>query len=341
MSSRSEIIDRFLANAGWAQAKRAALAGDASFRRYERVFLNGKQAVLMDAPPEKEDVRPFMRAGKLLGDSGLAPPQILASDIANGLLLLEDMGDDLYSHVLRRQPAEEEKLYVAATDVLIDLYHKAEDADYGDFQSYDRALLTRECALLSDWFLPAVLEKEQATAFGEQYMAIWQTLLSAHPELRSVFVMRDYHADNLLWLPERQGIKRVGLLDFQDAVIGSPAYDVVSFLEDARRDVSASTVDHVLNHYLQRTGIGKNEFLTAYALLGAQRNCKIIGIFVRLAVRDGKQQYLSYLPRVWRHLEHDMKHPLLEPLREWMDATIKTELRGAISINKQKTQATG
>ena len=143
--------------------------------------------------------------------------------------------------------------------------------------------------------------------------------------------MRDYHADNLLWLPEREGVKRVGILDFQDAVVGSPAYDMVSFLEDARRDVDADTVNAVIEQYLSATGQQQESFMAAYALLGAQRNCKIIGIFVRLCVRDGKSNYLSYLPRVWGHLMNDLKHPMLEGMALWMEKNIRPEWRGVIT----------
>ena len=341
MLPRTQIIDNFLADSGWANARRVVLAGDASFRRYERVFLSDRQAVLMDAPPEKEDVRPFMRAGELLRKSGLNPPQVLASDVVHGLLLLEDLGDDLYSHVLRKNPEQEEALYIAAADVLVELYRQAGDADYSEFLPYDHALLMKEGGLLSEWFLPAVSEEKELNILQAEYTAIWQKLFKSNPALRPVFVLRDYHADNLLWLPERPGVKRVGLLDFQDAVIGSPAYDMVSFLEDARRDVQVSTVERVLGYYLEHTEIKRNDFLTAYALLGAQRNCKIIGIFVRLAVRDGKRQYLSYLPRVWKLLEGDLQHPLLEPLKEWMDKVIKPELRGVIPLKTQVIQAAG
>ena len=241
------------------------------------------------------------------------PPKILARDMEHGFLLLEDLGDDLFSRTLKHSPQQEEQLYLAAAAVLADLYTQAGKADYSQFPIYDLARLMTEARLFSDWYLPAVMGKD-AQAHGKEWEAIWQALLPKLPALRPVLVLRDYHADNLLWLPERTGLQRVGLLDFQDGVIGSPAYDMVSFLEDARRDVSADTVKKTITHYLERTKIPQEDFSAAYALLGAQRNCKIIGIFVRLAVRDGKQQYISYLPRVWAHLEHDLRHPLLAPL---------------------------
>jgi aminoglycoside/choline kinase family phosphotransferase len=340
MRTRSDIIDDFLARSGWQGARRSPLAGDASFRRYERVTGQGRQAVLMDAPPEKEDLRPFIQVGGYLQERDLSAPEIYAADQTHGLLLLEDLGDDLFTRLLVKSPQHEEALYLAAADVLVDLYEHAAKTDCAGFPHYDDARLLAESGLLGEWFLPAVMGKAQAVEPARQFSVLWKELLLALPRLRPVLALRDYHADNLLWLPERKGLKRVGLLDFQDGVIGSPAYDLVSFLEDARRDVRESTRESVLAHYLRHTRIPEKEFATAYALLGAQRNCKIIGIFVRLAVRDGKRQYLSYLPRVWGHLERDLKHPQLRPLAEWMDAAVSREWRGVIDAGDAKTQAT-
>lgn len=331
MTTRSDIIDDFLRRSGWPRAKRSMLAGDASFRKYERVFLNDKQAVLMDAPPEKEDIRPFMHIGTHLLQNGLSAPAIYASDIQNGLLLLEDLGDELFTRHLQKEPQKEKTLYVAAADVLAKLYHQAVKADYSTFPRYDEPLLLKETSLFSQWFLPAVMEERESSASAREYDALWQKLIKHIPLLRPVLVLRDYHADNLLWLPERSALKQVGLLDFQDGVIGSPAYDMVSFLEDARRDVAPGTVQDVIDYYLQKTGIAPDDFKAAYALLGAQRNCKIVGIFMRLAVREGKQQYLSYLPRVWAHIAQDLKHPLLKPLADWMAKTIPPQWRGVIT----------
>ncbi len=339
MTTRSEQIDHFLQTAGWGDAVRSMLAGDASFRRYERVTGQGRKAVLMDAPPVHEDVRPFMRVDALLTASGMSAPRILASDTEQGFLLLEDLGDDLYSQWLRRNQQDEAALYQAAADVLAELYHLAPRADYSAIAPYDYALMMRECMLFADWFLAAVMEPVQAKHLGEEFAALWQNLLTELPQDKPVLVLRDYHADNLLWLPERKGIANVGLLDFQDAVIGSPAYDMVSFLEDARRDVAPSTVTQTIAHYLERTGQNEAQFMTSYALLGAQRNCKIIGIFVRLAVRDGKASYLSYLPRVWKHLERDLSHPLLASLKTWLDKHIPSNWRGEIAVAASSKKA--
>jgi aminoglycoside/choline kinase family phosphotransferase len=330
MTSRTERIDAFLESSGWEGAARAPLAGDASFRRYERVKHAGKQGVLMDAPPPHEDVRPFINAANTLLALGLTAPQILAQNCEEGFLLLEDLGDDLFSRVLRTTPDREDEFYSSAADVLVKLYEAGVPSD-AQFPAYDEALLMRECMLLAEWFLPAVMPQKET---------LWQKLLKQIPQEKRVLVLRDYHADNLLWLPQRDSVKAVGLLDFQDAVIGSPAYDVVSFLEDARRDVNSTTVEKVITHYLKATGQNAENFKTAYALLGAQRNCKIIGIFVRLCVRDGKSNYLGYLPRVWGHLMNDLKHPMLSELAGWIEKNIKPEWRGVIEPPPARKQAT-
>ncbi|MBM3617287.1 MAG: aminoglycoside phosphotransferase, partial [Alphaproteobacteria bacterium] len=196
---------------------------------------------------------------------------------------------------------------------------------------YDHANCIREINLLSDWFLPAVAG-EDAARLGKEFTAIWERILKANPLHEDVVVLRDYHADNLLWLPEREGTDRVGLLDFQDALIGDAAYDLVSLLEDARRDVSPETVEAVLAHYIAVSGCDSGRLRKAYALLGAQRNAKIIGIFVRLGVRDGKKHYTGYLPRVWGHFLHDIQHPSLAELKAWVEANIKPEWQTAITL---------
>lgn len=336
---RREAMQEFVASAGWVGAELKLLAGDASFRRYERVFWQGKQAVLMDAPPEKEDVVPFVNVAKYLEALGFSAPHIMAEDRENGFLLLEDLGDDSYTKLLASAaPAElvakERLLYTAAVDVLAELHAKNRKGGVTlDIPVYDRKFLMQEVNLLPDWFLPAVMGQGAKTEkLAAEFKDLWEKLLDKYTPAQSVLVMRDYHADNLLWLPDRLGSSRVGLLDFQDALVGHPAYDLVSLLEDARRDVLPETVEAAIQHYLTQSGMDADEFAAAYAFLGAQRNAKIIGIFVRLGVRDGKKTYTRYLPRVWRHFEHDLQHPLLAPVKEWVDAHILPEWRGAIEL---------
>lgn len=326
METHEQAIDTFLAVAGWEGAERSFLAGDASFRHYDRVQKEGRTAVMMDAPPEKEPLAPFIKVGQFLGEKGYSAPQIYALDLERGLLLLEDLGDDSYTRLLQAQPHQESKLYLAACDVLAALHqHQAKELSVPE---YSMEKLLDEALLFTDWYLAAMLGEAKARALRPEYLAIWSEILATLPFLLPVVVLRDYHADNLLWLPQREGVQQVGLLDFQDALIGSPAYDLVSLLEDARRDVPPEIVQMGINRYLQKTGWDRSDFMLHYAVLGAQRNCKIIGIFTRLARRDGKQHYLTLLPRVWGHLHNDMQHPVLRPLKEWMDEVLPVAQRG-------------
>jgi len=315
---RAAQIAGFLDAAGWGGAARRPLAGDASFRRYDRVRLGARRAVLMDAPPAQEDVRPFVRVARFLADHGLGAPAILAADETNGLLLLEDLGDDLYTRVLR-DGADEAALYDAAIDVLLAL-HAVEVLPM--VPAYDEARILDESNLLLDWFLPAVSGRPVDEAARAGYHDALRAVLPAAFATPRRLVLRDYHADNLIWLPARAGVRRCGLLDFQDAVAGSVAYDLVSLLEDARRDVAPTVVRRAFDRYVAGAPVGHAAVAAAYAVLGAQRNARIVGVFTRLWRRDGKPQYLDLLARVWTYLEHDLAHPAVEPLRRWFDVHI-------------------
>jgi len=341
--ARLEQITQLLLGTAFEDAQLHPLAGDASFRRYIRLRKGNKTAMLMDAPPDKEDVRPFVAVAEFLHKHGFSAPFIHARHEENGLLLLEDLGDDSFSSVLKITPAQETELYSAAIDVLAHWHDTA--VGFAKPQQlllphYDEALLMREVALFTDWYLPQIVGAEKAAELGGEYLAIWKTLLAQAHLSTNLWVHRDYHADNLMWLPERESHKRVGLLDFQDGVYGDAAYDLVSLLEDARRDVPQTLANAMLNRYIAMLGIDRDRFLTAYAVLGAQRNCKIVGIFSRLAARDGKLSYLQFLPRVWRHLEHDLEHPLLAPLKNWMNKYIPTDKRGVITISANTKKLT-
>jgi aminoglycoside/choline kinase family phosphotransferase len=323
-------ITAFLERTGWADATRLALAGDASFRRYERLVDGAHKVVLMDAPPPHEDVRPFVHVSTLLQRVGLSVPVILDSDEEKGFLLLEDLGDDSFTQILVNTPKDEKKLYMNAIDALIHMQHNVPETS---LPAYDTAVYLREVSLFSDWFLPQIYDRKTAQAMKEEYLALWQELLSSTPLLQRVIVHRDYHADNLFWLPERRHEQLVGMLDYQDALCGDPLYDVVSLLEDARRDVHPEVAAIAFDHFLKGTDIPKDKAKQRFSLLGAQRNLKIIGIFTRLAVRDGKSHYLSFLPRVWTHLLEDLKHPSLEPLATFIAARIPETARGVLTID--------
>jgi aminoglycoside/choline kinase family phosphotransferase len=312
MPDRARKIAAFLTAAGWDDAARRKLAGDASARSYDRLErASGDRAVLMDAPPDRgEDVRPFVAMARWLGAQGYAAPAILAADEAAGLLLLEDLGDDLFARVCARDPGRETDLYAAAIGVLADLHRRPPP----DLPPYDAAQYRREAGLVPDWYLPAAQGAPASTAFSDDYLGLVQAACARIEPVQSVCVLRDYHAENLLWLPERTGPARVGLLDFQDALAGHPAYDLVSLLEDARRDTSDDLRRSMTARYAALTGSDPEALSLAIATLGAQRNLKIVGIFARLLLRDGKPAYLDLIPRVWAHLERDLSHPDLSDL---------------------------
>jgi len=305
----------FLARAGWGEARILPLAGDASFRRYFRIVDTGRQAVLMDAPPPHEDPRPFLAIADHLIGQGFAAPAILARDLDEGLVLLEDFGDVRVREYLDDAPEEERLVYERAVALLADL-HRLPPADV---PPYDRAVYQREAALLTEWYCPAVgLDVDEAA-----YTAAWDAVLPIveNDDAPKVTVLRDYHAENIMLIPDHARSRGLGLLDFQDALVGHPAYDLVSLLQDARRDVPSETETAMIAFYKQLCQ-PRGDFDAAYAVLGAQRNAKIIGIFTRLWKRDGKPRYLSFLPRMWTLLERDLAHPALAPVAQWFAANV-------------------
>ena len=319
----------FLAREGWGEATRARLAGDASNRRYDRLTRpDGATAVLMIAPPETgEETGPFVRMARFLTDAGLSAPRILGEDRAQGLLLLEDLGDALFARLMSREPARSGPLYAAATDLLVTLHRvpplplRRADADW----------LSEMVDPFFEWYPQA-----QGTEGAQRAKALIRSQAASLVDTPFVVALRDYHAENLLWLPDRAGVARVGLLDFQDAVCAHPAYDLVSILQDARRDVSAEIEEAMIARYLAATGMEGDAFRAAYALLGAQRNLRILGIFARLCRRDGKPGYLDMMPRVWHALMRDLAHPTLRALRDTIrrsapapDPDVLKELRAA------------
>jgi aminoglycoside/choline kinase family phosphotransferase len=310
-------VEAFLERAGWGGAMVQPLEGDASFRRYFRIHHDQKSAMLMDAPPPNEDPAPFLRAAKWLDANGLRAPQILAEDAERGLVLLEDFGDVRMREYVDQWPVDEREIYFGAIDTLIQLHNLPP----GPFLDYSMSEYVREAKLFGEWYCPA----QGLTVDGPGYVAAWQKVLGELlPRQRAgVTVLRDYHAENIMLLG---GLQEQGLLDFQDALVGHPAYDLVSLLQDARRDVDPALETEMFDYYVEKTGAG-TDFLADYATLGAQRNAKIVGIFVRLWKRDGKPKYLGYIPRVWALLERDLTHPALKPVADWFEANIPARLR--------------
>jgi len=311
----------FLAACGWEGAEILPLAGDASFRRYFRVVHGNRSAVLMDAPPPHEDPKPFIAVAEWLIGRGLSAPEILARDLDTGLLLLGDFGSARLRETLDRDPDRERELYELATDVLVHLHGHP---PMGDLKPHGLKQWLEELELFTEWYCPAVGAKIDVAA----YRAAWRSVLEpvANDGLGPVTVLRDYHAENIMLVEGREGVAHFGLLDFQDALAGHPAYDLASVLEDARRDVSPAIERAMIDHYIRATGRGQ-EFERAYWALAAQRNTRILGVFTRLWKRDGKPGYRRFQPRMWGLLERDLAQPHLAPVRAWFDANIGPEHR--------------
>jgi aminoglycoside/choline kinase family phosphotransferase len=366
VNSRSQAMTAFLSDSGWGAAERRPLPGDASTRHYIRVHLGARTAMLMDQPgaaeaptaapdasPEQRralgynalarlagaDCARFVAASRYLRGCGLAAPDIYAADIAQGFLLLEDLGVDLYTDILA-DGGDERTLYEAAIDGLVRLHAERAPAMLASDKplfAYDETALIAEVDLLTEWFFPAALGHPAEPPSVAEHRALWREALQGIADATPVFVHRDYHAQNLLWRGNHSGLARVGMIDFQDALAGSPAYDLVSLLEDARRDVAPELADAMTDRYLARSRahgalLDEKRFRAEAALLAAQRNAKIIGIFARLAKRDGKSRYLAHLPRVWRYMEQDLSHPELRRLKQWYDRNIPSGARGVLDI---------
>ena len=328
---RSEALARLLKHTGFADAERLPLAGDASTRRYERLILPNRRAILMDAPVSAESapcppgatpaqrrtlgwnatsrlaasrVEAFAAVAAHLSELGLAAPEIYGVDLAAGYMVIEDLGDDLFARVLDTG-ANEVALYQEAARVLAHVHAAPVPARLQGPGGASWPLLEYDALAL----------EVNADLFVE-----W---------LPRAFTIRDYHAENLLWLPERDGLKRVGLLDFQDAVRGWRAWDFAMLLHDARRDVSALAAEAALHAYLDATGASDAEFRRELAVLGAINAMRILGIFARLASRDGKQRYLGFMPREWGHLARALQHPALEDARTFVESVARSYLERA------------
>ncbi|SEH63541.1 aminoglycoside phosphotransferase family protein [Magnetospirillum fulvum] len=323
---RESLIRAFLVRHCWGEAERRPLAGDASFRHYDRLRRGAETAVLMDAPPPQEDVRPFVALARHIESLGLSAPRLLGVDESNGLLLLEDLGDRTYTRCLAAGE-DETALYALATDVLAEIAARPEAIPPG-LPRYDDERLLTEAALLTDWYYPAVTGSPLPAPQREAYLAIWRRLFPIARLAPETLVLRDFHIDNLMRL-ERPGLAGCGLLDFQDAVAGPATYDLMSLLEDARRDIAPLLVERMKQRWLARVGgLDRISFEASWAVMAAQRHAKVIGIFTRLARRDGKPLYLGHIPRVWRLLNASLTHPVLSELAEWFDRVIPADRRG-------------
>ena len=359
ISEREARRRAFLRDAGLETARREALAGDASTRAYERLHLaSGASLILMDQPPRAETapcppeadeverrtlgynasarlaagrVDAFIACAGFLRERGLSAPAIVVADADAGLAVLEDLGDDLYARLIA-DGADETALYDAAADVLVALHGEpppaqlAADGAVWPLLTYDALALSTATDLFIEW-MPRLgrLANFSAEAVAE-WEAIWAPIRRAGAAGASVFCHRDYHAENLIWLPGRAGAARVGLLDFQDALRAHPAWDLSMLLHDARRDVSPEREQAVLERYLAARG-GGEAFVADFHALGAINMVRILGLFTRLVVRDGKPRYRAFMPRLWRYLDRCLAGPATPGLGAWLDRHVPLEAR--------------
>ena len=365
-ADRQSAMKDFVARSGWGDAVVSPLPGDASTRRYARLAKGTRMAMLMDQPQNAEtptapigageevrralgynavarlagaDCARFVAAAQWLNAHGLAAPEIYEADAVQGFVILEDLGDALFAQVLA-DGGDEKTLYEHAVEVLAKIHSGDAPAHLSPGKplfDYDLTALIAETDLLTEWFLPLALGRKASEEEIAEHRKLWREVLSNTAQNRRVFVHRDFHAQNLLWLPQRSGVARVGLIDFQDAVAGSQAYDLISLTEDARRDVSPAMAEAATVHYLatrraQGAAVDEQAFRHEMAVMAAQRNAKIVGIFARLYKRDGRAHYLAFLPRVWTYLERDLQHPALADLRAWYDRVIPKDKRSLETV---------
>ncbi len=354
--ARNDAINTFIAKTRWASAERRFLEGDASFRRYETLHLGDAHAILMDmparpdGPPVKygkpysaiahlaEDIRAVIAVNAVLGARGYSAPKAEAYDLTHGFAVMEDLGRHVYGGMMRRGEDMREPMR-AAVAVLADMASRDWPRDVPlDGQTYsvppyDVEAQLIEVDLLPSWFWPHLSGSAIPAAALAEFEAAWMELLPLTQKGHRVWALRDYHSPNLLWLPERAGLARVGIIDTQDALMGHPAYDLASMLQDARVDIDARLADDLYEHYCalrkDDPSFDRDEFDVAYAILGAQRATKILGIFARLSKRDGKHGYLRHIPRVSRYLERNLAHPRLADLKRWFDTHLPPARREA------------
>jgi aminoglycoside/choline kinase family phosphotransferase len=327
--NRDEEIRGFIEAHGYGGASIAELAQDASFRRYWRLTDGPRSAVLMDAPPASEDVRPFLAMRALLRAAGLSVPEVLASAPDAGLLLLEDFGDTLFPAAMQRESLE--TLYDAATDALAVLGAavSVEHPVAGGMRRWGpEAMAQATAATFLDWWWPAMLGGEPSRAVREDFEAAMRAMLAPLDDQPQGLVHRDYFAGNLFWLGRREGVRRVGVIDFQDASIGSTAYDLVSLVQDARRDLPAELTPRAMARLLAaRPVLDPEAFEAAFAICAAQRHLRVACLWVRLDRRDGKPGYLRHGPRCWALLEQALAHPATAPLAAFLDAHVPMTMR--------------
>jgi len=325
-AERDGTISGFLTTAGWGSAARTAMAGDASFRRYWRLTDGARCAVLMDAPPGELDLRPFLAVDAHLRGLGYSAPQILAADPVTGLAVLEDLGDATLTQRLEAGD-DPDRLYGLAIDWLIDVHRRGAEAMPVGLPAYDDGRLMEEVERFLLWCVPAVRGTPVHEQARQNFEAIWRALLPKARTVPDTIVHRDFFVENLVVLP-RPGLNALGLLDFQDAVVGPITYDLVSLLEDARRDLPAPLIDAMRARYRAAfSDLSGADFDASWAVMAAHRHLKCLGLFVRLAQRDGKPGYLPHIPRLWGLLDQALTHPALRELAHWLECEMPAARR--------------
>ncbi len=320
--SRKQLRKAFLDSSPYAAWSLEALDADASFRTYCRLSQGEQRVLLMDSPPDKEDIVPYLAVDNYLLSIGLRAPRILHLDADNGFAIIEDFGLQTYTHLLN-QKCDAKVLYTLAVDTLSHLHEHLSPSDV-ELPRYDDGFYEDEAALFIDWYWAARTGSVASPELRQEFLQIWADLLAKVSTDKECMVLRDYHVDNLILVDDAPGkntyeLSSCGLLDFQDALIGSRAYDLVSLLEDARREVDAQMSAELIEHFTRDLSTNeKTQFLYDYRVLGAHRHAKVIGIFVRLCVRDKKPHYLDYLPHVQSLFAKALTHPAMKPLADWL-----------------------
>ena len=319
----------FLDRSGWQAATVSEFSADAAFRRYFRLVEGDSSRILMFAPDPSERSEWFVALASHMKDCGVSAPEIFAHDLDQGFILLEDFGSrQFYQHL--PELADEVPLYEAATDVLAKLHAEPMPKHIGQTKipRFSHKRMRTQVGYFLEWHWPEVAGVPAGRSLEKSFKKAWKEVLPHADYADDRLVQYDYHSPNLMWLPDRAGIERVGILDFQDAMRGPAAYDLVSLLQDARRDVAEGLEDAMVARYLaQMPAFDARRFRTSYAVMGAQRATRILGVFVRLWRRDGKPGYLHHIPRLWRQLDDNLCHPALRPVAEWFETHLPARER--------------
>lgn len=336
VEEREKLRNEFIRNCKLTNYRVESIKSDASYRKYFRIFTEEQSLILMDAPPDKENVKSFIDVDEILQKCNLSVPEIFSQDTENGFLLLSDFGNNTYKQVLSSNEniyVDEKILYERAVDVLIHLHKNHASSDFLkslNLEKYTSNMLLKESKLFMEWYLAIFNQDKLDQDLQNQFELIMNELFEQIKLFPDAIVLRDYHAENIFWLDNEVGIRKVGLIDFQDAVIGSSIYDIVSLLEDARRDVSEEIVINSISRYLKAfPQYTRKEFMGIYSILGVARNLKILGIFTRQAVKYKNQSYLAMIPRVWKYINNNLKNPILFPLKSFLEKVIPSQLKAS------------